>query len=692
MNMKKTLLLTIALLLTAVTFAQSHAYLNETFDGDKLPEGWSISEVGADNWEISASNHAGGEPNELYLNFFPPLFMETTRVITPAIDLGSINEVVVSFKHCLNNNIDAEIQETPYTIGIATSTDKENWNIGWSEEYKVSGVYNIFELISTPDLGKGEVYFCLFFSGSTLTLNGWVFDDFVISTQNETELELTSIDMPDMIQYGEHEVSFTVQNLGSTTITSFEAKISNGKDVITETFDFNIEALAFQQFTSNNPLYINPGSQTIEIEILSVNGEETSNNTIEKNIEVGMGYASKTPMIEHFSSSTCSYCVEPNKIIKQVLEDNPGKYTYTKYPTHFPAPGDPYTTAEVRNRVSYYKVSGAPEFYLDGKVKQYEIVSPEDINTIYGSPTFFDVRGAFEVEGNTINITADFMSYIKMDSVRAYISINEKTTTKNALSINNGGNGETEFHHIMMKMLNDDKGNVLNLKAGEYQRLEFSYDMSQTFMEDINDLEVALWLQNNETKEIYNSRYAYEYTEHCYPVKNMIATMIDGCIQELQIKWEKPEQGNPVGYKIYIDGELAAETNAETLSYSNTENVSYLLSKTHIAEVVAIYENEKTSINVAKVIKIEKDVNVNEYNAINCSIYPNPVNDILFVETEVEIKEVAIYTITGVMVGQQTTVNRQQTLSIDVNHLNSGVYFVKIVTNDGEVVKRIVKK
>ena len=95
------------------------------------------------------------------------------------------------------------------------------------------------------------------------------------------------------------------------------------------------------------------------------------------------------------------------------------------------------------------------------------------------------------------------MSYIKIDSVRAFISINEKTTTENVAT-----NGETEFHHIMMKMLADDKGNPINLKAGEYKRLEFSYDMSQTFMEDINDLEVALWLQDNETKEIYNSHFA----------------------------------------------------------------------------------------------------------------------------------------------------------------------------------------
>ena len=661
-----------------ITFAQGHIYLSESFDGDALPEGWSTSEVGASNWKISVSKHAGGEANEIMLDFFPPIFMETTRLISPAVDLSSTNEVVVSFKHCLNNNIDAEIQETPYILGVATSTDKENWNVAWQEEYTVSDVYNIFEVVNTPDLGNSNVHFCLFFTGSTLTLNGWAFDDFVVSTQNNLELELTSIDMPEMINYGEHEVQFTVQNLGSTAITSFEAQLTNGGNIVKETFETNIEALAFQRLTFSNQVYFNPGSQNVKIEILSVNGTSGGNNTLDKNVEVGMGYASKTPMIEHFSSSTCGYCVEPNQIIKQVLADNPGKYTYTKYPTKFPAPGDPYTTDEVKNRVNYYKVSGAPEFYLDGFWKEYEIVSPEDINSIYGSSTFFDMRGSFTVEGNTINITADFMSYIKMDSVRAYISVNEKTTTENTLPIDDGGNGETEFHHIMMK-LNDIQGQALNLKAGEPQRVEFSYDMTQTFMEDINDLEVALWIQNYETHEIYNSRYAYEYTEHCYPARNL-STMIEG--NSFTARWDAPEKGNPVGYNVYVDGELVAEKTT-SLEYSSELNDKKVIA------VMAVYENERTSVCIAKMINSEE--NISETISESFQIYPNPAKDEIRISSNERIEEVTVYNVNGqqtIAISQQLSAN---SCTINIANLNSGIYIVKINTEKGNIVKRFIK-
>jgi hypothetical protein len=56
------------------------------------------------------------------------------------------------------------------------------------------------------------------------------------------------------------------------------------------------------------------------------------------------------------------------------------------------------------------------------------------------------------------------------------------------------------------------------------------------------------------------------------------------------------------------------------------------------------------------------------------------------------MEEVVVYTITGVIVGQQSTVNGQQTLTIDLDNLKSGIYFIKINTNEGNIVKRIIRQ
>ena len=71
------------------------------------------------------------------------------------------------------------------------------------------------------------------------------------------------------------------------------------------------------------------------------------------------------------------------------------------------------------------------------------------------------------------------------------------------------------------------------------------------------------------------------------------------------------------------------------------------------------------------------------------NIYPNPVSERLYIETEVEVEEVVVYDAFG---RQQSTVNGQQSSYIDVANLNSGVYFVVIKTNEGTVVKRFVKE
>ena len=75
----------------------------------------------------------------------------------------------------------------------------------------------------------------------------------------------------------------------------------------------------------------------------------------------------------------------------------------------------------------------------------------------------------------------------------------------------------------------------------------------------------------------------------------------------------------------------------------------------------------------------------------NVSIYPNPVKDRLYIETESEIEEVIVYDIYGRHQVTETP-SHQEMISIDISNLNSGVYFVKINTAEGNIVKRFVKE
>ena len=75
---------------------------------------------------------------------------------------------------------------------------------------------------------------------------------------------------------------------------------------------------------------------------------------------------------------------------------------------------------------------------------------------------------------------------------------------------------------------------------------------------------------------------------------------------------------------------------------------------------------------------------------ISFNIYPNPVNDKLYIETLTQTQTLTVE-ICDIYGRQQSMVNGQQSTVIDVTNLNSGVYFVKVVTSEGETVKRFIK-
>ena len=103
-------------------------------------------------------------------------------------------------------------------------------------------------------------------------------------------------------------------------------------------------------------------------------------------------------------------------------------------------------------------------------------------------------------------------------------------------------------------------------------------------------------------------------------------------------------------------------------------------------------ESEKSEEACAKTsgVKPENPESIEEVNT-SIQFYPSPVGDKLYIAAEIEVEEVVVYTITGVVVGQQSTDNGQQLSCIDVANLNSGIYFVKVKTANGETVKRIIK-
>ena len=662
--MKKFFLLVLPLFFAMVLQGQNRALLlSESFDGSNIPSGWTIAGMGQNNWTISETCNAGGEKNELML-VHNPTFIGTSRFVSPAIDLTGKSNVVVSFKHYLDN------YSGSHTIGIATTSDGgATWNDAWSETYNADGRYEVRQIVETSDIGQANVQFCIYYSGNALNVDFWYFDDIVIYNLEDSDGDLDAIEVPDLVTVGYNAVAFRLINKGSHVITSLEACYQfEGHGLVTETFETNMEPLAAETFTFTTPTFLEADNYLLTVTLLKINGatdDDPENNVLSKTVSVNIGLTERIPMIEHFSASTCGPCVNVNNLMLQFTENNPGKFTYTKYPEYYPGNGDPYYIPEVNVRDNYYDVPWVPYVLLDG-MPQDGALTQEAFDAELEKQTLAEIRGAFDVEGNRIIVTADLMAYAKLENVVAYVTVNEKVTTGNV-----GTNGETSFHHILMKMLPNASGNTITINAGEYERLEFDVDLSSTHVEEMNDLEVAVWLQQYSSKEVYNSHYLYEYTTHPYPVENLSLSANGNMVTAT---WEAPSAGSPTGYDVFVNGELVVENQpALTYTFNSTEN-DY-----NVVEVCAVYDGEKTSVKAVKGLLIPQLVSEQVTQAVR--LYPNPSDGSVFVASDIDLQAVKLYDIAGRLVRHITIYGT--TTELDVKDLDGGIYFIQAIYSDG---------
>lgn len=397
--MKKLLLLTCAMIMALSINAQNRAVLlSESFDDTALPSGWSIAGLGTSNWSVVNSANAGGSPNEMLL-YYNPSFNGISRLVSPAIDLTGVSEVVFMFKHCLDN------YSGSHTLGIATSSDNgTTWNSGWSQSYSNDGVYTVAQTITTADMGSANVLFCVYYQGNSYNIDNWYFDDITVFTQTDLDLGITSINAPALIGAGDIVVDFSIYNYGLNEITQIEASYQfTGHSLVTETFNLNLATLTSTSLQFAVPQNLLPGTYDLTVNVSLVNGTEDddiTNNSSEMTVGVAYGSAQNIPMIEHFSSSTCGPCVAVNTAMLTLTNNNPGHYTYTKYPMSWPGTGDPYYTSEGGIRRSYYGVSAVPQTFLGGQDQGYAAVSQAALNSQYNSPAFADVRGSFTMNGS----------------------------------------------------------------------------------------------------------------------------------------------------------------------------------------------------------------------------------------------------------------------------------------------------
>ena len=81
------------------------------------------------------------------------------------------------------------------------------------------------------------------------------------------------------------------------------------------------------------------------------------------------------------------------------------------------------------------------------------------------------------------------------------------------------------------------------------------------------------------------------------------------------------------------------------------------------------------------------NVSIEENSLASVGIYPNPMNDILYIESD-DVVSVTVFN----AVGQQVLFVESRN-EIDVAELSNGLYFVRLIDNKGNTItKKIIKQ
>lgn len=234
---------------------------------------------------------------------------------------------------------------------------------------------------------------------------------------------------------------------------------------------------------------------------------------------------------EVFSGSNCGPCLEADARLLDVLHANEGKYVLLSYQIG----SDPYVTQEgVQRRMSYLPSDAEsysiPWVQADGdhgfhpnEINDDEGYGQANFDEFVAEPCALELVVNHEVDGQTVDIevTLTPLQDEPSEELSLHVAIIEGTTYENI-----GSNGQTEFHHVMKKMLPDHLGRPLDpLVRGEVVSITDTYTFQGDYdddtsisnavnheeahtVEEFEDLSVVVFVQDEGTRQVHQSAWS----------------------------------------------------------------------------------------------------------------------------------------------------------------------------------------
>lgn len=514
LKIMKKLLLTL-LLFTISYFGNAQVIYSQDFTSSTSLSTMTLINADGDtgeaaNWvrtEITTGNNVMAS-----FSWFNAPLSPDNYAFTPAINLTNVSGIIkLSWKHgAPNATYDKEKYSVYVTTAPTTAAALATTPVFATSSNGLDGVNTPTEV--TVDLSS--------YAGQTIHVGyrhhgvtdefAMYIDDIQVKRLQENDLQLVSVNAPYIIN-GNFTFNGTVKNLGSNTVSSYQVTWNSGGAVNTHyVTGVSIASGATHDFTHSIPFNaVVDQSYALNFTVALVNGladPDTSNNTLLRNTKGTSGTTTYKPMFEKFTASTCLPCASyNNSTFNPFYTAQNANFNYVAYQMNWPGAGDPYYTSEGNTRKTYYGVSGITDLRINGAVystNNNQAILTAHMNAEAAKPSAFVLNAGREIASNTATVNYVITPYLS-GNYTLHAAVIEKTTTGNV-----GSNGETSFKHVMMKMVPNASGTAITTSAGTPITGQISASLAGTFVEEVSDLEVIVFIQDNVSKQVMQSTKA----------------------------------------------------------------------------------------------------------------------------------------------------------------------------------------
>jgi hypothetical protein len=591
------------------------------------------------------------------------------------VDLTGLTSVKFSFTHFY----DWYANPAP-KVGVATRSHTGTWN----SVYEITPTGNVGPTtvevtINNGDVGQTEFQVCIYLNGNMYNLDYYYCDNLLLFNPLNLDAGLLSISTTPTYFANPVEVKGMIMNLGTTTINSAVVNWQlDAGDIHTSTFSgLGLATQNTYDFTCTDLMGAVIGSHNLKVWISTVNGDvddSQANDTLGKTVNRVCNVVPRIPLYEEFTSSTCPPCAIFNSTFVPWCNSHESLITLIKYQMNWPSPGDPYYTAEGGVRRDYYGVGFVPDLYTNGAEVATDVSAVQAAYDMAITQIgMMKIASAHSLAGHVITLDATVLPFTNFSNCHVYIVVMEKITHNNASS-----NGETSFEHVMMKMIPDANGTPINFT----DRVPFSIhqvvDLSGTHVEEWTDLIVGVFVQDDATREVYQSAYSVENG-----VFNTEARLTDILVDLNPITGFDP---NTMTYNVTLPGGTSTVPEITGVPMDPKETVIVVpgltLPGTTTIDVFAenLIAHNLYSVNFA----FATGQNENKANDVN--MFPNPTSGMIRIYGATH-STITIYTGSGSLC---RTINDFTGNSLNLTDLPKGVYILNIQKENNTVLRKKV--